>query len=57
MFLKLGGFMEEILKGIKIIRYKGREFIVDDELINTMLLILTSDDIKTSEEELKCKEA
>ena len=49
--------MEEILKGIKIIRYKGREFIVDDELINTMLLILTSDDIKTLEEELKCKEA
>ena len=47
--------MEKILKGIKTIKYKGKKFVVDDELINTMLAILTSDDIKTSEEESRCE--
>ena len=47
--------MEEILKGIKIIKYKGKKFIVDDELINSMLSILTCDSTKTSEEESRCE--
>lgn len=54
---KEGFYMKNILEGIKIIKYKGKEFIVDDELINTMLSILTSDDIRTSEEVVRCKEA
>ena len=49
--------MEEILKGIKIIRYKCREFILDDDLIKTMMSIIMNHDIKTSEEVLICKEA
>lgn len=48
--------MREKLKWIKSIKYKERVFIVNDELIDNMLLILTSKDKKLLEEALKCEE-
>ena len=48
--------MKEKLKRIKSIKYKDRVFVVNDELIDNMLLILTSEDKKLLEEALKCEE-
>ena len=36
--------------------YKGKTFIVNNELINTMLLILTPEELKLLEEAIKCVE-
>ena len=56
IFCFIGGLMRNKLKLIKIIKYKGKKIIVNDELINTMLLILTSEEIKLLEEEIICVE-
>ena len=48
--------MRNKLKLIKTIKYKGKNFFINDELINTMLLILTSDEKKLLEEAIKCVE-
>lgn len=48
--------MRNKLKSIKTIKYKGKTFIVNNELINTMLLILTPEELKLLEEAIKCVE-
>ena len=48
--------MRNKLKLIKTIKYKGKNFFINDELINTMLLILTPEELKLLEEAIKCVE-
>ncbi|WP_195987040.1 hypothetical protein [Clostridium sp. D53t1_180928_C8] len=51
--------MEKFLLDIKEIRYKNKTFIVDDELIKKILLIIDSENTKQSlpgKETLICKE-